>query len=435
MIIRVKISRQDNPDYGKVLNLDLEEYLRDVVPSEVRAGYDHMEALKAQAVAARTYAMYRAHKNRYLSYDVTDSSGRDQAYKSRPRHPRSDQAVAETAGWVLAYNNTTIDCKYTNSNGGRVRSSLERWGTDLPYYRGFDDPYDTTTEVSGHGVGMSQTGARAMARAGKNYKEILAYYYPGTRLIKREELNRVSFDYEEHLSPHFKRKEFFDPANYTNVTNKRTKRPYTYSEAEQALNGKVLVEKKLLDLLEAMREDLRKTYPGATIVLTPHGGYRPTELNAAVGGAAGSQHRYGRAADFRVVYGGKKVNAADLAVYTEKFMADHGYKGGVGMYHADDDYIHVDVRGVNVHWYASYKSAGCPGQGGTPCVYKHGYKSAGVVLVQRKLKELGYDPGTADGIYGVKTLNAVRKFQESVGLKPDGIYGKATNAKLGALPW
>lgn len=435
MIIRVKISRQDSPDYGKILELDLEEYLRDVVPSEVRAGYDHMEALKAQAVAARTYTLYRAWKNRYNKYDVTDSSSKDQAYKSRPRHTRSDEAITATAGLVLTYNNTIIDCKYTNSNGGRVRSSLERWGTDLPYYRGFDDQYDTTTKVSGHGVGMSQVGARAMAQAGKTYKEILAYYYPGTKLVKREELNKVSFNYEENLSTNFKRKEFFNPANYTNVTNKRTKRPYTYNEAEQALNGRILVDEKLLDLLEEMRADLRKTYPGATIVITPHGGYRPTELNSAVGGAAGSQHRYGRAADFRVVYGEKKVNAADLAVYAEKFMANHGFKGGVGMYHATDDYIHVDVRGTNVHWYASYKSAGCPGQGGVPCTFKHGHRSAGIVLIQRKLKDLGYDPGTIDGVYGIKTLNAVRKYQESVGLKSDGIYGKATNAKLGALPW
>lgn len=245
----------------------------------------------------------------------------------------------------------------------------------------------------------------------------------------------MSINYNEHLSPHFTRGEFFSPDKYTNVTNRATGRRYTKAEAEAALGGKVIVDSNLLNLLEELREALQAKYPMATISITNHGGYRPTELNKAVGGATGSQHRYGRAADFRVVYGNRKVNAADLAVFTERYMADHGFKGGVGMYDANDDYIHVDVRGKNVAWYDSYSSAGCPGQGGRPCVYKKGTKGAGVVLIQKKLNELGYDAGTADGKYGAKTAAAVKAYQQDAGLKADGIYGKATNEKLGVLPW
>ena len=245
----------------------------------------------------------------------------------------------------------------------------------------------------------------------------------------------MTINYNEQLSAHFKRGEFFHPSKYTDVKNRATGRKYTEAEAEAALGGKVIVDATLLELLESLRSALRKVYPSATINITPHGGYRPTELNKAVGGANGSQHRYGRAVDFRVKYGNKTVPAAELAVFTERHMADAGFKGGVGMYHAGDDYIHVDVRGKNVAWYDSYSSAGCPGQGGRPCVYRKGTKGAGVVLIQQKLQSLGYDCGKADGKYGSKTVTAVKKFQHDHNIEDDGIYGSATNKIMGVLPW
>lgn len=245
----------------------------------------------------------------------------------------------------------------------------------------------------------------------------------------------MAINYNEQLSPHFTVSEFFHPSKYTNVTNKATGQKYTQKQAEAALNGKVIVDKNLVKLLEGLREAIRTTHPTAVITITQHGGYRPTELNRAVGGATGSQHRYGRAADFRVSYNGKTMPAAELAVFTERFMADTGFKGGVGMYDADDDYIHVDVRGKNVAWYDSYSSAGCPGQGGRPCVYRTGTKGAGVVLIQKKLNELGYNCGKPDGKYGKDTAKAVKEFQHDNRIKEDGIYGSATNKLMGVLPW
>lgn len=245
----------------------------------------------------------------------------------------------------------------------------------------------------------------------------------------------MAINYNEQLSPHFTVSEFFHPSKYTNVTNRATGRKYTLEQAEAALNGKVIVDKNLVKLLEGLREALRATHPTDVITITQHGGYRPTELNRAVGGATGSQHRYGRAADFRVAYDGKTMPAAELAVFTEHYMDEHGFKGGVGMYHANDDYIHVDVRGKNVAWYDSYSSAGCPGQGGRPCVYRTGTKGAGVVLIQKKLNELGYNCGKPDGKYGKDTAKAVKEFQHDNRIKEDGIYGSATNKLMGVLPW
>lgn len=90
------------------------------------------------------------------------------------------QAVEETAGEVLYYNDKLITtCSYSNSNGGRVKSSEEVWGGARAWLISKPDPYDKGPG-NGHGVGLSQCGAKEMAKQGFNYKQILAFYYPGT---------------------------------------------------------------------------------------------------------------------------------------------------------------------------------------------------------------------------------------------------------------
>ena len=445
MQIRVKITRTENPDCGQIVKMDIEDYLRGVVPAEMVASTYHEEALKAQAIASRTWAVYRINKNKSKGYDVDDTAN-CQAYRPHDRiNPRSDTAVKKTSGMVITYNGKIIDAVFSNANGGRMVSAVHRWGTAVPYLVDKADPYDKSPRVDGHGVGMSQTGANYAAKSGLSYNSILDFYYPGTKLTTLYKLYNNTYsmegehrmtDYNKKLSENFRLREFFYPENYTNVRNKKTGKNYTVAEIEQITNGEFPISVKLLNLLEEFRTHVRNTFVGAVIYITPHGGYRPTTLNSAVGGAYGSQHRYGRAADFKVKLNATKyMDAPTLAVEMEKFMADHGYKGGVGMYKATDNYIHVDVRGSNVAWYDSYSSAGCPGQGGRPCTYRSGQKGAGVVLIQRKLNALGYDCGTPDGKYGAKTAVAVKKYQQANGLTADGVYGNGTNAKLLALPW
>ena len=65
------------------------------------------------------------------------------------------RAVEETKGQVLYYQNKLITtCSYSNSNGGRVKSSKEVWGGDRAWLQAKDDPYDNGSG-GGHGVGMS----------------------------------------------------------------------------------------------------------------------------------------------------------------------------------------------------------------------------------------------------------------------------------------
>ena len=132
MKIFVKLTRAENTALlgAGPVELDLEEYLCGVVPSEIYES-SHMEALKAQAVAARTFAVKRA-----MAGTVVDDTTSFQAYRAplAESSPRSRQAVVETAGQVLTYGGEVIDCFYSASNGGTCKRSGEVWSRDYPYY-------------------------------------------------------------------------------------------------------------------------------------------------------------------------------------------------------------------------------------------------------------------------------------------------------------
>lgn len=184
MLVNVKLTRSENADYhhmevGKVLTIDIEEYLRGVVPSEVDASRG-MEALKAQAIAARTYGIFHGAGKK----EIADTTA-NQSYHAKKIHNRTDEAIRATAGIVLTYNNKIIDAVFSASNGGRCVSAKERWGNDVPYLIARDDPWTKATGVAkdGHGVGLSQFGDYyAAEQLNKSYETILEFYYPGTVL-------------------------------------------------------------------------------------------------------------------------------------------------------------------------------------------------------------------------------------------------------------
>ncbi|WLD92985.1 SpoIID/LytB domain-containing protein [Alkalihalobacillus sp. AL-G] len=118
--------------------LPLEDYLKGVVPYEMPATW-HKEALKAQAVAARTYAM------NYVG-SVIDDTIRYQVYGGyiwdSSSYDTSTAAVNETVGDVLKYNGNLISAVYSSSNGGHTESAANYWGNSHPYLVGKPDPFD-----------------------------------------------------------------------------------------------------------------------------------------------------------------------------------------------------------------------------------------------------------------------------------------------------
>lgn len=185
MNIKLKLTRSDNYNhYGvaanSVITLDIEEYLRGVVPSEVSASW-HSNALKAQAIAARTYAIYQTASGTKTINDTTSY----QSYWYKKIDSRTDAAITATAGQVLVYSNAIIDAVFSASNGGTCVSAAERWGNNVPYLIAKADPWTAQSGYakSGHGVGLSQRGAwYAAGQLGKSYTEILSFYYTGTSI-------------------------------------------------------------------------------------------------------------------------------------------------------------------------------------------------------------------------------------------------------------
>ena len=244
---------------GKDITMELEEYLIGVVGSEMPASFAN-EALKAQAVAARTFVAKR-------NFEVDDTTS-SQVFQdeSQLEHYNENQnrvknAVMETKGEVLTYQGELITAAFFSSCNGYTNNSEDYWSSKSPYLRSVESKWDkevegnvqqttftlsdfsaalgfqqavtsisspkrylngyvesilidgisfsgrevrealslrssdfeiTTDQQSviikttgfGHGIGMSQYGAKAMAEAGADYQKILKHYYSGTEITK-----------------------------------------------------------------------------------------------------------------------------------------------------------------------------------------------------------------------------------------------------------
>lgn len=255
-----------------VNELELEAYLYGVLKMEINPAWP-AEAVKAQAVAARTLAVASLGRFAREGYDVRDTTD-SQVYGGVTfEDPRATAAVDATRGLVAVYAGQPILAVYHADSGGRTESSENVWGRPYPYLRGVDDPYvagspyerwtvsvplerledllraagiaargvrtvevaevsasgralrvrlagpDGSWEVSGHrlrtllgpdvlrstlfrvrvdgnlavfdgrgwghGVGMSQWGARGMALRGWDFVRILQHYYTGVQVVPR----------------------------------------------------------------------------------------------------------------------------------------------------------------------------------------------------------------------------------------------------------
>lgn len=260
-----------NEGYFLINVIQLEDYVKGVVASEVGIHWPE-EALKAQAVLARTYAVAHIIRNRTRNfYDVT-SSVFHQVYKEDEGTEEVEKAVKETKGQILNYNGEPVMAFYHACSVGKTEDPKEVFGQEYPYLKPVEVPstpspytlwekkisfdllkkvlsmekilkvkiesYTTTGRVKelefsdgkneklikatelrrllqwaalpstmiksikieddgvvfegsgfGHGVGMCQWCAFQMAQEGKNYKEILQYFYPGTEISTINENN------------------------------------------------------------------------------------------------------------------------------------------------------------------------------------------------------------------------------------------------------
>lgn len=252
--------------------INLEDYLVGVIAGEVPLSFEE-EALKAQAVASRTYALKQIENNKELNYDVTDNTSSqvflsDEVLKNKWGNNYEEyidkikKVVNDTSGEYITYNGEIIYAFFFSTSNGFTEDNKNVFGKDLPYLKVVDSSFDKNetnsfevkkeysktdfcnllditcdsinisdisrsesnrvlslkinekcfkgrdfqkilnlrsndfninidndnvtiiTKGFGHGVGMSQYGANALAKNNKTYKEILKYYYLGTEIKK-----------------------------------------------------------------------------------------------------------------------------------------------------------------------------------------------------------------------------------------------------------
>ena len=121
--------------------LDLEEYVKGVVPSEMNAAWP-AEALKAQAVLARTYVLYQRSANPGREFDVAAGT-QDQVYRGRHGvDQRVHQAVDATRDVVLTHANAPALAAFFSTAAGPTEDAVVVWSKDLPYLKGVDCPFD-----------------------------------------------------------------------------------------------------------------------------------------------------------------------------------------------------------------------------------------------------------------------------------------------------
>ena len=202
MKIKVKVTTQSNMNYfkcakGAIVEVELEDYVRCVVASEI--GKASLEACKAQAVACRTFACSRGVLD---GKAISDDAGHAQAYiAARDYYDVCNQATEETTGQVLMYGGKYIGAYFSHSNGGRTYSCEEVWGSKRPYLIARKDEWTQKSGVkrNGHGIGLSQAGAKYAGKNGIGYREILSFYYPYTTLKTIENEIKEDDDYERRV--------------------------------------------------------------------------------------------------------------------------------------------------------------------------------------------------------------------------------------------
>ena len=140
----------DNNALTVMNDIPLELYLRGVVPSEMPSSWE-FEAHKAQAIAARSYALANMGKRAKYGYDLKDTP-EDQAYGGASAETKkTNKAVKETESIVIIYQGKVASAYYSASAGGQTKSASQVWLKDLPYIKSVPS-FDSEIKKNGHGV-------------------------------------------------------------------------------------------------------------------------------------------------------------------------------------------------------------------------------------------------------------------------------------------
>ena len=193
-----------------VLKLPLEKYLLGVVPYEMSDSFP-LEALKVQAICARTYALSRMNQNRSAEWDLVDNTN-DQVFRGTPaQNENSSRAIEETAGLVLTYKDKLITAWYSASNGGQTELPGNIWsGKNIPgCFAMTDDPWDAqnpdstvrTAVLARDGSGLSRGMLRLLHQALSKEAELTGRLPEKTDDLKVDAIRSVKLTTPRYAAP------------------------------------------------------------------------------------------------------------------------------------------------------------------------------------------------------------------------------------------
>lgn len=165
--------------------LPIEWYLKGIAET---SNVSPQEFQRTLLVTARTYAMYHVQRGtKHADEFYTVDAKYDQVYRgygAELRDPNVVAAINATRGQVVTYQGKLAITPYFSRSDGRTRSWGEVWygASNYPWLVSVPVPQDQGKTLWGHGVGMSASGALAMANEGKRYDQILTYFYQGTEI-------------------------------------------------------------------------------------------------------------------------------------------------------------------------------------------------------------------------------------------------------------
>ena len=147
----------------------VEEYLQGVVPEEMPADWN-AEAVKAQAVAARTYALRQRKRHVQEGFDICATTHCQQYGGVAVERSGAAQAIRVTRGEVLEYNGQLVDAMFHTDSGGMTENSEDVWGGRLPYLRAAQEVHQATYPWEKNITALQLS--ELLAKRGKNIGEI-----------------------------------------------------------------------------------------------------------------------------------------------------------------------------------------------------------------------------------------------------------------------
>ena len=181
------VKRIAGSDFTFINRVTVEEYLYGVVPKEMSAGWP-LEALKAQAIASRNFVLTASNKYANYGFDVCNTVNSQVYGGFTAEKPLSNQAVDETAGYALVYNDKIIPMYFHAHSGGITDNSENIWSAELPYIRQTLDLYSIGYPNTDWSVTLNHADIEA--------KLIIAGYNVGSlksiEILERFESGRVA---------------------------------------------------------------------------------------------------------------------------------------------------------------------------------------------------------------------------------------------------